>query len=288
VSPSPEPALLWHYTDANGLNGILSSRKLRLGHARFLNDQTELDFGLQTVCSVLAAQRERFGKLGMDATYIAEKVRERLIKHDVYVFACSERSDAISQWNLYGAGGYGYGLGFDFADIVKWGPRSKPLELRKIIYTPFEQRSVVESVVEEGLLIAYGRIVSAETREHAEYLASILTEELVEALCGSCATIKNPDFTDEVEWRLVRTVSEFTAAAEPVVSIPRDNYLKPCIDVSIAANWRSTALDSELPIRAVICGPRLQEGRAVTAVERALRIHGFNGVDVSFSRLAWR
>jgi len=42
-----EPEFLTHYTDADGLRGILESRSLRATEIRFLNDPSELSYSLR-------------------------------------------------------------------------------------------------------------------------------------------------------------------------------------------------------------------------------------------------
>ena len=50
-----DPALLYHYTDSKGLLGIFETGKLRATEARYLNDATELEYGLGLAEEVLAA-----------------------------------------------------------------------------------------------------------------------------------------------------------------------------------------------------------------------------------------
>lgn len=40
------PGLLWHYSDAAGMAGIVRTEKLWATDTRFLNDSTELAYGL--------------------------------------------------------------------------------------------------------------------------------------------------------------------------------------------------------------------------------------------------
>src|SRR5687768_2712440 len=53
------PKILYHYTSAAGLQGILDTRRMWATHARFLNDPSELDYGLQLVRQVVTNYRNQ-------------------------------------------------------------------------------------------------------------------------------------------------------------------------------------------------------------------------------------
>ena len=48
-----QPTILWHYTNAEGFYGIVSSHLLRLADAQFLNDRTERTYGVEMVIDII-------------------------------------------------------------------------------------------------------------------------------------------------------------------------------------------------------------------------------------------
>ena len=117
--------LLWRYTDANGLLGILGHPSYEqptcsvwASSVTYLNDRTELDFGIQCTSRALATLAEEMSGQGR-----AEVAREmtkfsvhylegRVTRPDVFATSLSEEGDLLSQWSMYGAGG-GFAIGFD-------------------------------------------------------------------------------------------------------------------------------------------------------------------------------
>src|ERR1043166_2511198 len=114
IAPTKLPSTLFHYTNAAGLEGIVSSGAIYLTDAFYLNDKTELSYTRDLVAQIV---KER-------ATSIAPSLHrffaQRLTGFDPFAsndinFACyiasfCERSDLLSQWRTYGAGANGYAL----------------------------------------------------------------------------------------------------------------------------------------------------------------------------------
>src|SRR5437762_1595309 len=106
------PAVLYHYTDSAGLFGLVTSGNLRLGDARFLNDSTEFVHGINIAREVVTEALKE-----TDGEKILERTRHYLspefVFRQLYVFSLSETAESISQWQRYGADGYGYCIGFN-------------------------------------------------------------------------------------------------------------------------------------------------------------------------------
>jgi hypothetical protein len=51
------PAILYHYTAADGLLGMLQSHQIWATNVRFINDRSELDYGINLVCRVFERAR---------------------------------------------------------------------------------------------------------------------------------------------------------------------------------------------------------------------------------------
>src|SRR6266849_3777382 len=101
------PTTLYHYTDAAGLFGLVTSGSLRFGDARFLNDSTEFVHGIDVAREVVAE-----ALLETDGARILERTQHylspELVFRQLWVFSLSETAESISQWQRYGADGYCY------------------------------------------------------------------------------------------------------------------------------------------------------------------------------------
>src|SRR5437762_12104373 len=107
--------VLYHYTDTVGFHGIVWNNRLRLGDARFLNDRTERQYGMALLIAEIAEEL----KAGQDHFLAVTAHYLRKNEHRVHLCSLSEVSESISQWQRYGADGYGYCLGFSAALLRK-------------------------------------------------------------------------------------------------------------------------------------------------------------------------
>jgi hypothetical protein len=116
VEGRPAPPMLYHYTNAGGLRGILESGVLWVSDLFSMNDPSELRHGLVPAISIL--KQRAAGGLPETSTFAS--VFERFdidagIEAAAHFFALSfsgERDD-LSQWRAYGDDGRGFVLGFD-------------------------------------------------------------------------------------------------------------------------------------------------------------------------------
>jgi hypothetical protein len=106
------PTLLYHYTNAAGLFGMLKSKKMWATNSRFLNDPTEMEYAIQLVWAV--AQTELAGR-GSQIKRLKQAIFDRLQRYQresrVHVACLCAEGDLLSQWRGYGAVGGGYSLG---------------------------------------------------------------------------------------------------------------------------------------------------------------------------------
>jgi len=162
------PAVLFHYTPAPGLMGILNTGRLWATNARFMNDPSEIQYAASMVEAILKEaskkHEEEVGKLAggiferaftflRDAKYKVPKIeawtQNAISVFDdqggAYICCFCRQSDLLSQWRGYGAVGGGYAIGF----------RSKSLSsgaadvfLRKVIYNRQTQQQIVKRWVD--------------------------------------------------------------------------------------------------------------------------------------------
>lgn len=291
------PDVLWHYTDAVGLHGIISSGVLRLTDVRFLNDRTERTYG-SAIVSALLDDMVREGDLNakaVDPKHIGDKVAgERL-----YVCSLTECSDSLSQWQRYAADGYGYCIGFSPIEFLPlggtgtsdfrlpsldrvsgvWDPLTgktqrvyEPLTLRQMLYDASAQAEKTRRCVNDVL----SRVEPAE--KAAPYLRLALDELEVQ--------FKNPLFEDEREWRLIQQTHD--DSRKIVQFATKGPYVRPYVESRAPIDQPRP----RLPIKAIICGPRLDDDLAITAVKEFLVVNGHSVYEVQLrmSRLrgTWR
>lgn len=106
------PELIYHYTNASGLLGILDKGCLWCTHIRYLNDSQEFLHGLTIYRQVLTelADAQSGDRLSVQFARTAlfrlggENMENRLLADAVryFVASFSARNDDLSQWRAYG------------------------------------------------------------------------------------------------------------------------------------------------------------------------------------------
>jgi hypothetical protein len=195
------PPPLFHYTDADGLRGIINSGSLWATHIDYLNDSQEFKHAYGLINSIID------GLLGGEQNQTT--VRLRLIKdwfqrHFIlwravlapYVVCFCEKGNLLSQWRAYAADGSGFSLEFDPGRLMQGlssnGPDVFPnIKLFKAVYDESEQKRLILLALEQ-LLAAF------DSHRQEDVLGWV---PLVFSEMNVC--FKHPAFAEEQEWRLV-------------------------------------------------------------------------------------
>ena len=99
--------LLWHYTDWNGLCGIIDSKVMWATHFSCLNDTREIIHSLSLVHDVFSGN---LAHLGANITRMLSGEDE---PPPIYLASFSKSFDSLEQWREYSGASIGFALGFD-------------------------------------------------------------------------------------------------------------------------------------------------------------------------------
>jgi len=199
------PAVLYHFTDAAGLIGILNSQSLWASRAKSLNDASEIRYGIEMATKYLqevaAATDNRSSREFLETTlrYLCGQDTRPVTRLDIETFVVSFCADTerSGQWLHYGRSGTGYALGLDSN-----GLQNEHRKLIRVLYQiPEQQRLVGDAVAliqTRFLGLAEGRTDDDQSRIVA--LAADICSLTLRALVSR---LKHPSFAEEKEWRLV-------------------------------------------------------------------------------------
>jgi hypothetical protein len=197
------PTTLFHYTSAEGVVGILTTRQLWLTDLRYVNDLSELQYARELVASRLALA----GSAQQLQAVLREFLRRAAETFDgfqsgnaVYCASFCEDGNLLSQWRAYRGRGGGYAIGIDFFQTIRL--LNRHCALRKVIYDSVAQTTMVDVMIKGFLDFLAGQVASK---------GGAATTELLPSVCGAFQntvtellfTFKHPDFSEEREWRLV-------------------------------------------------------------------------------------
>jgi len=269
---------LFHYTDYNGLAGIVSKDLLWATNAKFLNDASEVKYGFK-IARQAVHERQQSAKNAYwkellrlaEQRYLSDPGSEL---SDAYVVCFCQHNNLLSQWRTYGADGGGYSMEFGFPSPLPPGTRSdfrcRAIFLERVAYEPAEQRRLLDELldrVERAVVDVQG-----ENLPPGESPGGFSARILDAMLASWLYTVKHPAFSSEHEWRLVLlpsvTVSGYVEHCN-LLFRPGTMGLIPHITVR---------REPKLPLTSVTCGPNVNHEVAEHGVKMLLKKHGFEGV----------
>jgi hypothetical protein len=113
--PDVPSGVVWHHTDANGALGVIDGGAVWATWARYLNDETEVRHGIETIHAVWDEVREQYSR----ADLIERLLRDREERADellsrCFVYCATVQVDSLSTYRGYGT----YALGIDVSQFT--------------------------------------------------------------------------------------------------------------------------------------------------------------------------
>ncbi|WP_100495295.1 DUF2971 domain-containing protein [Mycobacteroides abscessus] len=318
---------LYHYTDANGLLGIVNPSywhlppikqnddhhravKLLASDVRFMNDTEELSFGAQLLRQYLHAAvvnpstpedlRAAFADI---EPFLASDTVSSALDWPYRCLAtcfCAD-GDLLSQWRGYAGGTGGFALGLDVDGLKQrshafhrnHGPNNffqlgmNRLKLEKVVYGEANGMAAIEKHIESFSNSFWRDILASQDARARPRIQRTLFSLLVQALM----TIKSDAFEEEHEWRLY-TESD---ADWPVDVRARSNGLVPYVEIGVNMPLEQPDKpetkfdhDAQPTIIDLVVGPGPTQPEQVLAAKELLKVTGHNPAVVRPSRVSYR
>jgi hypothetical protein len=284
--PDAAPNVLYHYTDAPGLLGILRTNQLWASSIRHLNDALELEYAaglVRQIALTLQPATER-GQLFVESM---ARLDSRLLFEGgvtpglsrIYVACFCERDDLLGMWRSYGDLG-GMSVGMNAHLLASGVPefQSGALNFRfvEVAYDRDAQVETLTNVLRLGLEASDS--VEADTIQDA--VASIFFN-VMERLAPLLIAYKSPGFADEHEWRAVR------GEPETICFRSRGNLIVPFTRIEMTTGHGVDA--GRLPVRSVTVGPGMDSDANLASVQDLTAASGYKMTEVRQSevRLRW-
>lgn len=282
---SPPDDKIYHYTDSNGLLGILESRIFWGTDIRHLNDTSELTHGIELVRHQLDETASRQTSI-MKA--FLSMVRDNFHSFsdgllNPYVSCFCQNGDLLSQWRGYGVSGVGYTIGIrpcSRREIVNPAPN---ISLRRVIYDPDGQLKLINDSIAQllefaGYVFADNSIdqVKAELR-----LLSFFRQEIGDYLW----CFKNDAFSEEQEWRFMYLTGPNDKAPRKIHFRSTSSGITPYVELDIFNLHNGSEY---LDIFEIVCGPVLDPEKSVKTIRSLLSSLKYEGVEVRKSLIPLR
>jgi len=217
---------LFHYTDLDGLRGILDSKQLWLSHMSSLNDPLEVEYGQKIIYEEI--NKRLVDENNRDLRTFYDSIKQTIsgfgkTLHHGFISCFCEESSLLSQWREYSDRGGGYCVGFNFnsntrgsfdkheiensLDQIKSG--DQPL-LRKLIYDENIQRELVNEYLDR-ITKGYAKGIVGKIKNHfgtSNHHAAVMGGQAIDMLLDMVLSFKHPAFKEEREWRILNIVME--------------------------------------------------------------------------------
>lgn len=250
-----------HYTNLDGLLGIISSKELWASSILFLNDRNEYIDTLKHLSGLIPKANIKKGNRDWVFYEDFEKALIELLdslkgvwRKRNYSLSFSKEHDLLSQWRGYCPENNGYGIVFD-AELIEEEVRKTHsfVYVGDCVYEDKEKIMMLRAKLNEGYF-SYRDSIFENTK--TDFEIEVLGQELDELAC----IFKDPSFMEEKERRIVISLDE----SEKIVTTrfkPGNGYLIPYVPVKF----------SDLAVKKIIIGPTFDPERAESSLHLFLQ-----------------
>ncbi|MGH8194064.1 MAG: DUF2971 domain-containing protein [Woeseiaceae bacterium] len=290
------PDVLYHYTSAEGLIGILQSGEIWATSIRHLSDTSEFTYTLQRAeqASTQNALSEHF----LFETFLLQRFNGDTLLDNTsfFVGSFSAEGNLLSQWRAYCPTGGGYSIGFKRADLQEQAGKTfggqydgEPYRLVRCEYDINRQLDALRDLFEEARRAHEER--PDEERERIDrYLRGFDEEmpdwlfqyavEFFKALSTLAPAFKDPAFREEAEWRVLSPL---------VLGVGKQHHFRagkycviPYMKFSLPGRGES------LKVEEIVIGPTENPNLARGAIKQLCQLCGVPSVTVRYSDIPFR
>lgn len=269
LKPFEPDRLLWHYTDTQGLEGIIRNRTIRLSHPGFLNDPSELQYANSVYDEML--DRLASGQDGLAQKLVSgyQDYRKDNDFHVPFVASFCRDYDNLELWRQYGDDGRGFSLGFRMEELRKVVARQAHqmdipggIYVYRVLYHRDEQDNLTDKIL-RFCLCEFQKI--HEAGENSNVVIHEVYTPLHTALDFFTPFFKHPCYANEQENRLV--LQGYRTDLRKTKFLARRGYFKPYIDLKIEQ-------DGTFPLDTIVVGPATPKPRCERSLQMFLNNHG--------------
>jgi len=299
--------VLYHYTDLNGLKGIIENQSFLSSNSAYLNDKEEFYYGVKLFKTAISSYQYS----NSDEKSIIEEISKELNnKFESYHFVTcfSLEGDLLSQWRAYANDGKGIAIGFNLKKLIEaFEPKASGLLIE---YDLEAQNQAVKIIVEKTIQFYSNtdrlKILKSFSSEN---LNTIIANEANEVFNKYIGQFKHNSFKEEREYRFDLSIdNDINKDRELSYRVGRNNllvpylYLKTNYQEEIELRKKGNPNESleairkkvkqkikELPISELVIGPSLDYHLNKKSIIGFLRKNGYaNNIEIKQSKVPYR
>lgn len=278
---------LYHYTSSHGLVGIFQSQKLWATESLYLNDSTEIQYGLKLAEDLINSKLELgvSKEVAQALSLIKTKIYDNL--DEIYIACLSENGDLLSQWKGYGSYGSGYSIELESNELLRT-KRKFPfvnILVKRVIYDKHAQNSLL--LRELDFAIGYLSDLVINFPDKVQGSVAAIASTTAYYLKTNAICFKDEAFSEEQEWRIFYRNSQSSEEGyqEPKFRVTDDSII-PYLELDIAPSAQKQ--DWTLPISKVIVGSKLDFERSKKSIDMLTNLKGISHLKVVKSKVPLR
>ena len=271
------PKILYHYTDQEGLLGIIGKKEIWASHTQYLNDQREFQHAIGLVQDELSQMIQR---VNPQARPFVEEMSKRMDEHarmesvNVCVCSFSEEGDFLSQWRAYGDGVAKFSIGFSGAMLRQVSNQMK-CWLVPCLYCERKQRELVQTLLQD--VLRENMTVAPPGDVENEGMSLPRGGNLISYLNRYAPILKHEAFSEEREWRIV--TRPLTCRNERFDYRPGRSMVVPYYRIPL------DGMGVGFDVKRIVVGPVPHRDRAVQAVMSLMVKHRQKAAEVRGSNV---
>jgi hypothetical protein len=303
-TPQKSEGLLYHYTDQNGLLGIVESQAFRATDIRFLNDTEEFEHGLRTAIRMAKQASAEAGEAGQKVVnYLEDNLRFSFSKQPVFSVSLTgslkeyeklpdsidDPGDRLNMWRSYSGSGNGYSIGIP-KEVTEYEIDIKRVDRQECSYPQDTKEEYLTEVLNRfgDLLNECNREAIEKTKRGIPYNRAMDEmrnelnagfDEILPDLEVQIAACKHEGFWEEREWRLTVALSS---------DDKRVFHTSGRFGITPRVYFKLRGPDGLLPMRRIVVGPCPHKAEALESLKGLLIQHGYSRVALSSSQIPYR
>jgi len=282
--------IIYHYTDLNGLMGILHNKGFWLSEARYLNDKEELYNGrnltIKLINNLISKKRYScFKDILLKTIALLEKNEFK----GYYIASFSSKADNLEQWRAYSKNGSGVCIGLNIKQKTNFphfmlGP---VWMLHKIVYDDNIKCRILHLII-----FKYFYEFKKDLQINSKYIdIDEYAKSLSQSLTYTFINFKHKSFEQEEEIRLVYKAQNLEKDFYKKNYRIANNIIVPyvCSYEIILKNKDGSQLEIDsLPISDIIVGPIINQEIIVESIKNFINDLGYKENIVKNSKIPYR
>lgn len=279
------PKILYHYCSVESFFKIINSKTIRLNSLYLMSDYLEN----QWIYNHISDVNNHFH---IDDSNLFIKGIWRYLNEVLFIpfIACfSSSGDVLSQWRAYSDNASGISIGFntEYFEINEQPPDLTKINIIHMSWGQviYEEKKQKEKVIE--IFQQYSDEIKADDYD----LVMQKSTECGAKLVSISPVIKNPNFSEEQEWRIIHPVRVGTVdnriyafdAANNIEYFHSNNRIVPYIPLDL-----SEKKDIIKPINEIYLGPKNPDIKNKASIIGFLQEKGFENVEIKVSEVPYR